>query len=185
MPGLEHVPRRTADEDLAAQRLDPRELEIAEARLRPSLGEIARGLGLVCVAKDAQRDDLAFAAVYELVGGEARLSADLLGEAVVDASRQLLDRSLPQAVAPDARKHSLLPSSGVPKQYDLSVSGCCQLLSRPPAADAGRRRASCGRLLRGYSARSERSASRLKPRNAGGGALSLAARSADVCSGSY
>src|SRR5438874_2268009 len=115
MPGLEHVPRRTADEDLAAQRLDPRELEIAEARLRPSLGEIARGLGLVCAAKDAQRDDLAFAAVHELVGGEARLSADLLGEAVVDASRQLLRRSLPQAIAPDARKHSPLPSSGGPE----------------------------------------------------------------------
>jgi hypothetical protein len=110
---LEHVPRCATDEDLAAERLEAAELEILQVLLGPLLGELARRLGLVGIAEHAQRDDLAFAAVHELVRRESRPAADVLGEALVDPARELFHRPALQAIPPDACEHSLLPSSGV------------------------------------------------------------------------
>jgi hypothetical protein len=110
--GLEHVPRCATDEDLAAQRLTAAELEILQVLLGPPPRQLARRLGLVGIAEDAQRDDLAVAAVHELVRHESRPAADVLGEALVDPAREFFHRPALQAIPPDACEHSLLPSSG-------------------------------------------------------------------------
>jgi hypothetical protein len=88
--GLEHVLRRVTDEDLAAQRLEATEFEILQVLLGPALGERPRCLGLMGLAENAQRHDLAIAAVHELVRREPRLATDVLGESLVDPARELL-----------------------------------------------------------------------------------------------
>jgi hypothetical protein len=116
--GREHVRRCAADNDLAMERLDPRELEIAQILLGPALGQIARGLRLIRPTEHADGEHLALAAVDELVRHESGLRGDLLGEAIVDPVGQIMHRPSGQAVAPDACKHSLLPSSGMSKRCE-------------------------------------------------------------------
>src|SRR5207247_682224 len=122
------------DEDLAMERLDPRELEIFEVLLGPALGQIARRLRLVCLTKDAERDDLVAATVDELVRHETGLGADLLGEALVYPPRQFVHLPSLHPVAPDACEHFCSFLLRCRSDTAVALPTRQHLLSCPPSA---------------------------------------------------
>jgi hypothetical protein len=86
-------------------RLEALVLDVLQALLGPAARQLARRLGLLTREEDAERHQLAAAAVDELVRHESRLRGDPVGEIVVDAARELGDRLRLQAIAPHAREH--------------------------------------------------------------------------------
>jgi hypothetical protein len=112
---LQHVFDRAAHQNLAVERLEASEPEVPEVLIAPALRELPRLLGLPGLAEHADRDHFTVAAVERLVRAESRSAADLLREAAVDATHEVVHRSLMQAVAPHACEHSLLLSSQMPK----------------------------------------------------------------------
>src|SRR3954468_6941443 len=111
--GLEHVGHDAADDDLAEQRLGPLEVELRrEGGPHPLAGGLLGVLRGLAVAEDADRADLAVAAVDHLVGDDAVRLRDGLGEVGVDHVQQVVHRPRVEPVAPDAGEHSPLLSWG-------------------------------------------------------------------------
>src|SRR5204862_201742 len=120
---LQQLGHRSRDSDLAAEDLGALDVEVAQALANEPERHVVGVLGGRLIAKDADGQDLAVAAVHELVRHEPRLSRDLVRKAGVNTAHQLLHGALDQAVTPDAGEHSLLPSLVVPKRAVVFCRG--------------------------------------------------------------
>jgi hypothetical protein len=88
----QHPGRGAAHDALAVDRVVPGELDVGELLLGPALRERPRRLCLRGLGEDAEREEVTTGAVDQLVGHEPRPSGDLVGERLVDASRELAHR---------------------------------------------------------------------------------------------
>jgi hypothetical protein len=101
---LEQLLHRARDGDLGADHLRALDVEVAELLADEVERAVVGLLRGALVAEDADRDDLARAAVDDLVRVEAVHLADLVRERLVDEVGEILDRPPAQAVAPHARE---------------------------------------------------------------------------------